>query len=649
MGRLFTPVYRATATILVDTSARALAGVDAVGTTKTYFERSTDLATRAELARSRRVLAEAARKLGWMQDGAGPDPVKRLQGGLTVATRSGTSFITLSFEGTEREQVHVVANAVAQAFEEQSLLALTGASASAAVWLDGQLPELRAKVIDAERKRYEFQQRHNILTSNGDRDSASKRFARLTDDLSRIERERISLETQVTMIDKASPELADSFPFISGSTVLQSLDERRLKLESQRADLLSRFKSDHRDVQVLDAQLAQITEERKRERARLLNAERGRLQYVRLEEEKLRAALAEQEVAVMDLNRKRLELEALDREVAWAREVYEPLATRKSRLFLASGNETPPVKVWDKARMAGAPVRPRKMLIGLVAVVVGLVIGIQLSLLLDSADTTVRGPADLGAATGSRVAGAIPHMNMSEIRERALVCSLAPKSPAAEAFRALRTSIVFDGGGEVPRSILVTGSVENEGKTLVSLNLAVAFAQMDRKILIVDADLRRSGVHKALGMENGLGLSGVLAGRGEPESAVSETDIPGLSVMVAGDPPENPAELLHLPALRETFDWASKTYDLVIVDSPPLTSVTDASLIARHVEGVILVARSCRTRRGIVERSVRILEETKARVIGAVLNDVPRDSRSYGYGYGYGYSYPRRSSAAKSG
>jgi capsular exopolysaccharide synthesis family protein len=374
---------------------------------------------------------------------------------------------------------------------------------------------------------------------------------------------------------------------------------------------------------------------------------------VRLEEKKLKAALAGLESAVMDINRKRITLEALDRDIVWAKELYEPLAARKNRLALASGNETPPVKVWDRALKAGGPVKPRKTMIILVAAMMGLMVGAQLALLIEGADTTVRGPADVEAAASLRVAGTIPHMNMQSVKDRVLVCQLSPKSPSAEAFRALRTSVVFDGSGDVRRSILVTSSVENEGKTLVSLNLAVAFAQMGKKVLIVDADLRRSGVHKVLGMPGGLGLSDVLTGQGEPELAVSKMDVPGLSIMTAGNPPENPAELLHSPAMKGMLDWATKTFDLVIIDSPPLTSVTDASLIARHVEGVILVSRSHKTRKGVVARSGRILVETKAHIIGAVLNDIPKNSRGDGYscdsGYGYGYGYPEKSSTAKDG
>jgi len=655
LGRFLTPIYRASATVIVDTSARDLMGVDASTSSKTYFERSTELATRAELARSRRVLAEAVRILGWNRDSAHPDPVQRLEKGLSVSIKAGTQFIVLSYESPEREQVHVAANAIARAFEGQSLLALTGASASAANWLGGQLPELREKVIDAEKRRYEFQQKHNILTTDRSLDAASKRFAQLTGDLARIERERISIETQVAMIDKTDPESVDSLPFVAENSLVRELSDLRRKLRSQRTDLLSRYQPDHGKVKVLDGQMAQLAEEEAQARNRILKAVRERLEYVRLEEEKLKAACARQEVAVMDLNRKRLDLEALDREVAWAREIYEPLASRRSKLFLASGNETPPVKIWDKARMPEYPVRPRQLLIVLVAAMLGLMVGAQLAILVEGSDTSVRTPAELGEAAHLNVAGTIPHVREAEARKRALVCQLSPRSPAAEAFRALRTSVLFHGNGNIPRSVLVTGSVEDEGKTLVSINLATALAQMDKKVLLIDADLQRSAVHKALGLPNRLGLSDVLTGKAKPDAAVAETNAPGLSAMVAGASPENPAELLHSPAIKETLEWAIKTFDAVVLDSPPLASVTDASLLACHVEGVILVSRAQKTRKGMVARSGRALAEARANVIGAVLNDIPRSSRGYGhsydygYGYGYGYSAKEKSSEATDG
>ena len=265
--------------------------------------------------------------------------------------------------------------------------------------------------------------------------------------------------------------------------------------------------------------------------------------------------------------------------------------------------------------------------------------GTYLAFVLERVYGKVRSPEDVERAGGLQMVGTIPHLSAKKEKEVSLACHFDPKSTGAEAFRSIRTHLLSLAAGDGPCIIMVTSPVDQDGKTFTATNIASAMAQIDKRVLLVDGDMRRSSAHKAFGMEKGRGLSTYLTDGASAEEAVQRSEVPGLSVMPAGALPENPSELLGSPRMKELLDWARKTYDFIVLDAPPVAVVTDPSVLAPLVDGVLLVFRSDRTPRRAAVHGHKLLHDAKARIVGAVLNDISQRPWRYGY---YGYGYHRR-------
>lgn len=290
------------------------------------------------------------------------------------------------------------------------------------------------------------------------------------------------------------------------------------------------------------------------------------------------------------------------------------------------------VRIVDEARLPDAPVRPRKNLALVLGIVGGLIAGVLSALGLETLDVTVRGRGDLERVLGLRCLGQIQD-GPRRRGEKIYAALVAPQASASgEAFRNLRTMVSLTASG-AGRAVLITSAVEEEGKSFVAANLAVAVAQLGQRVLLIDGDLRRPSQHLNLGVEEDHpGLCDFLSGAVEsPEAVVQPTEAPGLFLAACGVRPVNPAELLHDPRLARFIGWARGRYDRVIVDCPPLSPVSDALLWGRHIPSAIVVARYGRTPLPELRSACERLRCGGVTVVGGVLNGVlgAADERYY--------------------
>jgi capsular exopolysaccharide synthesis family protein len=276
---------------------------------------------------------------------------------------------------------------------------------------------------------------------------------------------------------------------------------------------------------------------------------------------------------------------------------------------------------------------PRNLLI---ALAVGLALGLGLAFGLDYLDDTVKTPEDITRKLNVPFLGLVPAVRGDKVP----VLSGPVPHDFGEAYRALRTSLVFTSGAESTRVIAVTSAQPLEGKTTTACNLAIVLALGGARVLLVDADMRRPGVHKALHLQNGIGLSHLLVGQARVREAIQRTDDPNFYVMTAGRTPPNPSELLAGERMKRLVEnLATGPFDWVVIDTPPVLAVTDAVVISPLVSGVVFVLGAEMTRRRLAERAVQMLSVSKPRVIGAVLNRVNFDRNKYYYSRYYGYQY----------
>jgi polysaccharide biosynthesis transport protein len=303
----------------------------------------------------------------------------------------------------------------------------------------------------------------------------------------------------------------------------------------------------------------------------------------------------------------------------------------------------------------GWKIGPKEFQIYGLGIMLGLLAGCGLSYLGYLMDQSFRSPEEIRRRLGLPLIGHIPSFSGRKEKktvdrnalplDRSLLTYFRSKSREAEAYRGVRTALFFSTRGEGHKVIQVTSPDMGDGKTTLAANLAVSIAQSEKKIILIDADLRRPRIHKLFGLSNECGLSGYLTNEAELSDLVQESGIPGLSILPTGPTPPNPAELLSLPRFREFLEQLRHKYDFVIVDTPPLLAVTDPCAVAPHVDGVLLTIRLSKNARPHAQRAKEILATLGAPVIGIVVNGVSSNNGSgygynaYSYGYAYGYGY----------
>ena len=326
------------------------------------------------------------------------------------------------------------------------------------------------------------------------------------------------------------------------------------------------------------------------------------------------------------------ELETLDGRLASLRSTYATL------LSYSSGSGSSLLSVIEPAVPPTSPVSPRPLLYTLLAAVVGLLIGTAVAFVVEYLDDTVRDAVTVEEVAGLSTLGTIARMKGNRTRGEMyrLAALLFPRSSVAESYRTLRTNIEFTSLDGPLHILLVTSSISSEGKTITAANLAVVFAQAGRRVLLVDADLRKPGVHLIFDLPNSQGLTTLLRSDDlNLESIAQVTEQENLRILTTGPLPPNPAELLGSQRMRVILDRLKAAGDLVILDSPPLQPVADPAILSALADGTILVVDAGRSRRGVVRQSRQTLANAGANVLGAVVNRVRDRSRS-GYESYYG-------------
>jgi non-specific protein-tyrosine kinase len=320
------------------------------------------------------------------------------------------------------------------------------------------------------------------------------------------------------------------------------------------------------------------------------------------------------------------------------RRLYSNLVTNYEQVRLAEAQTSTNVVVSQPAAPPREPVRPKTVQNTLLAALAGMLLAAGAVFAIDALDDTLKNPDEIRQRFGLPVLGIIASHAMEG--ERPISLS-QPRSPVAEAFRSMRTNITFAGVDRPLRRILITSATPQDGKTTVSTNLAVALAQGEWKAVLIDADLRRPQVHRKFGLPNRAGLSELFIHElGILPELIQADGVPGLAVITSGSLPPNPSELLTSRKLTGILDRLNQDYDLILIDTPPVLSVTDAVALAPGMDGVILVAKPGQTRRRDFQLTLEQLRAVNARILGVVLNDVETQSRKYGYYYGgYGSKY----------
>ena len=338
-----------------------------------------------------------------------------------------------------------------------------------------------------------------------------------------------------------------------------------------------------------------------------------------------------------DTPEKQAELTRLQSSLTQYQNTYANLLQSYENLRLAEAQSMDTITVIEPATVPERPVRPRVRLNTLLAAIVGAMLATGTAFLIEYLDDTLKTPSDLREILGLPWLGSIARIPGSGFREH-LIAAKEPRHPISEAFRTLRTNLQFSALDRPLKTLVVTSANPSEGKTTTAANLAVVMAQAGLSVILVDADLRRPRLHELFEVSNSRGLTdAVLHGNPSPTDYVRETKIQGLRLLTSGQLPPNPAELLGSRRMQQLIEHLKNEADVVIFDAPPTLPVTDAAVLGRQVDGVLLVVDAGETRREAALHSVETLRKVNANILGAALNRLSRGSRGYYYQYGYYY------------
>jgi capsular exopolysaccharide synthesis family protein len=574
--------------------------------------------------------------------------------GLRVNPVPRTRIIEIHYASPDPVLSATVANAVAQTYIQQNMRTKYETTVQTSDWISKQLSDLKLKVETSQEKLVRYQKDHGIIGIDEKQNIITSKLDELNRQLTAAETDRIQKEADYRLASSGDAELVAK---VDTNTVLDRLRLDRASLQSQFAQLNATFGPSYPKIVELRSQLEAQDRQIQAEIQKI--AQRIKNNYmVALQREKLLLSVFErQKQEANGLNESAIEYNILKRDLDTSRELYDGLLQRLKEAGVRAGLRSSNIRVIDAARTPlgpSSPNIPRNIALGLL---VGLFGGVVLAFVQESLDNTIMTPEQVESLTAWPALGIIPRDGLKASFYRlprkatsrrslpangqsdvALVVHCNPNSEVAESYRALRTSILLSALGGPPKVIMVTSGLPQEGKTTTAMNAATVLAQRGSRVLLVDADLRRPRVHQILKARQSPGLSNLLTGCATVDEVVQPTGVPNLFVVTAGSPPPHPAELLGSELMRNHLQGWRAQFDHVIIDTPPILSVTDAVMLSAYVESAVIVVRAGKTRKEGLRRSHELLSQVKAHVLGVVINGVDLGSPEHYYYY-YGKRY----------
>jgi capsular exopolysaccharide synthesis family protein len=559
-------------------------------------------------------------------------------GGLEIVPVKGTRLVEIVYSSPAPEYAANAANMVAREYVQQNLDSKLQNTNSTLDWLKGELDKQRKKVEDAERGMANYQEGQNAMSLDDRQNIVIDRLKSLNDAVTKAKTNRLQKEALHRQLGNVTADTAgvDTFPGLAQNTTIQEIRQQLAQLNAEKARLLQTRTSNHPDVAKVDASIESANIRLKSETGKILASIGNEYRAALAEEQSLTVSLEEQKRQAIDLNRKNVNFSILQREAEGERHVYNALLQQEKEMRVVSNSRANNVQLMDPAEVPGGPYTPNHGRDWLMALVLGLALGVAFAYTVEYLDDTVKIPDDVTRRLRLPLLGLVPAVAGSNVP---VLLNPVPHD-FGEAFRSLRTSLVFTNGTDGRRMIAVTSTQPLEGKTTTACNLAVALALGGSRVMLIDADMRRPGLHRTMGLQNEVGLSHVLTGQARVREAVQRTSEPNLYVMTAGRTPPNPSELLSSARMQNLVaNLQAGPFDWVIIDTPPVLAVTDAVIVAPYVSGLVFVIGAEMTRRAHAERAIETIQSGRPNIIGAVLNRVDLNRNKYYYSRYYGYHY----------
>lgn len=657
------PVFRATAQILIDHDApRVLPNprLDADPGGADYYQTQYELLRGKTLAQKvveRLELEKQAEfQLGprvspWERlhgrGSAAPVPISpaaaaaALRGRLTIDPLPGGRLVNLHFTAYDPQLAAAAVNALAQLYIEQSLEFRYNTSSEATGWLSDRVEAQKRKSEAAEQALQRFRESEGLVNLAERQGLMDQKLGGLSAALIAAKTERTGKEATLQQL-RALPRLQlATFPLMLDNANVQKLRAELLELQAEQARLAESLGEKHPEMVRLRGRLTGVESKLEAEVGSALAAQAAACETARQQERALVAALEAAKAEAMALNRASIQYGVLQRDVEAHQALLRELLGRSQQTGLESELKSTNIRVVEKAEAPRAAILPRTMWNYQVALIAGLLLGLGLAVLFEHLDNTVKTPEDVQQQLGLPFLGMVPEVGVGgeERGEAGPYVLRLPQSPVAEAYRVLRTNVLFSSAETSGRVLLVTSANPGEGKTTTVANLAASLAENGARVLAVDADLRRPTLHQHFGLEKTPGLSDAIVGAALTAQATQNTRHKGLQLLPCGYVPPNPTELLGAVSTRELIASLRKRYDWVLIDAPPVLAMADTPVLAPWADGVILVVWAEVCPRPALQRAIDQLKAVGGKITGVVLNKVDLARNSYYYSQHYGEYY----------
>lgn len=569
--------------------------------------------------------------------------LKAFQNRLKASPVRNSELIEITFESPDPVLTANVANSVMDEFIQMHMDSNLEASKTASQFLEKQIRGAQIKLEESELQLNEFARKIGIVSLHPDNNLILKKLAEVNSALAKASSDRIAKEAmfkQNTQLDEKSLDQ------IVNNELIQNLKNQYSVLEAEYKDLSVTFKPGYPKMEQLKAKMDEVSSRITKEKQQIIDSIKNNYETAVKTEQYLEASAETQKQQALELEEKATQYKILEREVETNKSIYQSLLQRSKEIEASVGAVVNNIQIIDRATPPLYPFKPRVSLNLMLALALGLLIGIGIAFILEFFDNAIKNPDELTDRFHIPVLGLIPFdKEVVDNRQKMAMRSFAePRSPVAEAFRTTMTSVRLSVADNPPKTILITSILQGAGKSSLAINAAFSYMAEEERCLIIDVDLRKPSLHKIfMTSRKKTGLSSVLSGMATLSEAITKTEYPGLDFIASGPLPPNPAELLSSKRMRQLLTVVSQHYDRIILDGPPYQGFAEILVLSHMVDGVILISVDGETPREGVKHFRKSIVNVGGRILGTIINKSGRKKGFSSYGsykyYTYNYKY----------
>jgi capsular exopolysaccharide synthesis family protein len=563
------------------------------------------------------------------------------EGGLAAERYGHTNILDLSYTARNPQLAADICNTLIANYVEHNFSQNYAATQQVSDWLQRQLGDLRKRLEASQEHMLTVQKDIGLVGIDQTQSIVLSRLVDISHDVTTAESQRLVAEAKLITLQSAPPEVLAT---LSGDPVLMGLKERMTSLEADYANLNAKYGAKNPRLLEIRSEMAEVTESMKREQGTVLARAQQEVNAATQNQNALQRRLEQEKSSAYMGNSKAVEYSLARRQYESNRSLYDGLQQRLQEAGIIAGLHSSNIRKIDPADAPDFPSSPRKSVNLTLGLLCGFGIGLALALVVEALDTNIKTIYDIEERLGLPMLGVVPQVDSKLLSPETFVRDATSPVPGAwsrlaEAYRALRTTILLSRAGTPPQVILISSAKPSEGKTSITTLESIVFALNGARVLLIDSDLRRPSVHLRFRIGNKIGLTSVLTGKSVLEEAiVPVAALPSLHILPAGPIAPMPAELLGSLEMQRLVEGLRARYDFILIDTPPVLTVTDAAVLVSVSDGVVLVLRYGQASRNVVARASEILLRSGAHLLGVVLNAVDLQSSDYAEYYGRAYN-----------